>query len=163
MYNAKIGPHPRIPTSEWAGCGFSKTHLSLFPHEGETFSSSRSGGDGLESNSNAAEEGKSSCAIAVPWPETEAVSSIIAEIASEDVSAVAPTNTKAKECIVMHQKPPLVPQQSNLLDFAASRATLIDRKATDLPSMFIENGLEKYIRNYHEPFTVPFLFEKFNF
>ena len=46
MYNAKIGASERTPNPEWAGYGFSKTQLSLFPQS--TTSTSSLSPPGLE-------------------------------------------------------------------------------------------------------------------
>lgn len=152
MYNAKIGPNPRIPNAEWAGCGFSRTHLSLFPQqEGDSASSAvrNDGGDSKAAN-GIEEEKQTSSSTAGAWTESDgATSTTNVDTKTGDGNNVnSSTSNKSKDCSSnIHQKPPLVPQQSNLLDFAASRTT-IDRKFTDLPSLFIENGLEKYIRNY---------------
>jgi len=40
MYETKVGGTDRMPNSEWAGYGFSKTHLSLFPQSSISSSSS---------------------------------------------------------------------------------------------------------------------------
>jgi len=87
MYAAKIGPHAREPNSEWAGCGFSKTTLALYP------------------------------------------------------------STKKED-----QHPPLVHHHSDLQDIMSRRggaggSAPLGNKG-DLPSLLIENGLEKYVGKY---------------
>ncbi|CAL8113922.1 unnamed protein product [Orchesella dallaii] len=136
MYNSKIGPNPRIPTAEWAGCGFSRTHLNLFPQEEcNTALPVIDGGDSKANNND--DEKPSSSGLS--WTDAS-----IKELNSgEGGTASNTTASKPKDCSTIH-KPPLGHQQSNLLDFSVSRTT-IDRKLTDLPSLFIENGLEKYI------------------
>lgn len=149
MYNAKIGPNPRIPNAEWAGCGFSRTHLSLFPQEADSASTAvRNDNGGDTKAANGTEEDKqTSSSTAGAWTESDGATSTnnVDTKTGDGNNANSSTSNKTKDCSNVHQKPPLVPQQSNLLDFAASRTT-IDRKLTDLPSLFIENGLEKYIR-----------------
>jgi len=151
MYNAKIGPNPRVPNAEWSGCGFSRTTLSLFPQE-ECNNTTRAGVEGSESKTSSSnDDEKPSSSGVVAWT-TEAASSSsdLNSNSNGEGSAVGgnttSNNNKSKDCTSIHK--PLGHQQSNLLDFSASRTTTIDRKLTDLPSLFIANGLEKYIRNY---------------
>ncbi|ODM97779.1 Protein bicaudal C 1 [Orchesella cincta] len=134
MYNAKIGPNPRVPNPEWSGCGFSRTHLSLFPQN--ECNTARAGIDGGDSKTSINDDEKPSSS-GVSWTDANNTNG------EGSTNVGNTTSSKTKDCTSIH-KPPLGHQQSNLLDFSASRTT-IDRKLTDLPSLFIENGLEKYI------------------
>jgi len=109
MYNSKLGPNPRVPTSEWSGCGFSKTYTNLFPNNDASGNEGGWNGDANDQGNN--DKGHSS------------------------------------KSGVVKSHLPLGHQQSNLLDFAASRPNP-DNPPTDLPSLFIQNGLEKYIETF---------------
>jgi len=137
MYHARIGSGPRVPTSEWSGCGFSKTHTSLFPVKEKldltTVSQDDAGESGTEeiaSSSNSTPRGT--------WPNSGEQND--------------PNNNRVKQneimtTVVAPPKTPLGPQQSNLLDCTTSSFHLAEL-LNDLPTLLIQNGLEKYIDRF---------------
>lgn len=145
MYNSKVGPNPRVPTAEWSGFGFSRTHLSLFPQEPDNNNCTTTsvGVDGGEAKIIHV-DGKKTSSLA-GWTDSEmAAAGSINNNNNETKGVDSPTAAagKPKEGA---PKPPLVPQHSNLLDFSASRTSIDTKPATDLPTLFLENGLDKYV------------------
>jgi hypothetical protein len=117
MYEAKIGPHTRVPTSEWSGLGFSKTHLSLFPTKNNETKTGSQDGD------NEAMGG-----------EDEGLNSWTRKGNTNEV-----TTKDGGHKTLGHQK-------SNLFDFARPQSSQnSSAPPKDLTSLFIENGLEKYL------------------
>jgi len=103
-----------VPTSEWSGCGFSKTYMNLFP---------------ADTAINGTEDGAA-------WMGD-----------GGQMDQQNDKNGKTKDGSVVKSHNPLGHQQSNLLDFAATRPNP-DKPPTDLASLFIQNGLEKYIDTF---------------
>lgn len=117
MYNSKIGPNrTRVPNSEWAGCGFSKTHLNLFPVDDKN--KDKQTNEDVTVTENATGQ----------------------NINDSGDAASGQTTGKRGQRTNFELGPH---QQSNLLDFGGPRHSSAPPK--DLSTLFIQNQLEKYI------------------
>ncbi len=139
MYQAKIGNHPRIPKSEWSGYGFSKTHMNLFPTQEAELGSPSTDPTNNANDSGVHEEINNNSI----WTTTGTSESS----GSSTCGSLKEKFQKTPEAggPMIPNKTPLGPQTSNLLDFTSARASTDVSLATDLPALFVQNGLEKYI------------------
>ena len=136
MYYSKVGPSPRTPTGEWVGCGFSKTHLSLFP---TTSSEKKDGTDEPNDDDRSVHSKDHDDKI-----KTNNNNCLDPEDKDDNYTATTPVNNS--RIMTSNGKLLLTPQHSNLLEFASPRSKQrFSAQPTDLGSIFLEQGLEKYI------------------
>jgi hypothetical protein len=152
MYQAKTGP--RNPNSEWSGYGFSKTQMDLFSKGANSSSNGSNKGIIIE-----ADEGFTSDEMAC-LSLSSSTSSSAWTTASADhqdtnnnkeidvgIQAKSPAMNQPEPVTTSSNllKTPLGPQQSNLFDLTPTTKFSLDLPVNDLPTLFVQNGLEKYI------------------
>jgi len=158
IYQAKVGTPNRTPTSEWAGYGFSKTQMDLFS-KGLASSTGSSKSTIAEADEDfAADElaclSLSSSASSSAWTTSSVDQQDLNNNNKGNFEAGVPgvqaksTAMNQSETVAATNvlKTPLGPQQSNLFDLTPTTTKLsLDLPANDLPTLFAQNGLEKYI------------------
>ncbi len=144
MYHSKIGANSsRIPNSEWSGCGFSKTYLNLFPTVADKTKTTEINGTTIETG-NGVIAGPSSSNEDNDINNGDHENGHGHDDGGNNLSG--PGAGRYGQIKTHHPHPhySLGHQQSNLLDFGALRPDS-DNPPTDLASLFIQNGLGKYI------------------
>ena len=157
MYSGRAGTPGRAPTSEWAGYGFSKTQMDLFS-KGLAGSTGSSKSTIVETDEDFASEemaslSLSSSASSSAWTNSSAdqrdPNNNNKGTFETEAKSPGMNQTESVATAGTTLKTPLGPQQSNLFDLTPTSTNLnLDLAANDLPTLFAQNGLEKYIGKY---------------